>query len=151
MKSARPEKILELIHEYEIDTQEELVMRLEEAGYRVTQATISRDIHALNLTKVPGSQGKSRYAVLEEKTGRSQDKNEQLLADLVSHTAVGQNMLVLHTAPGMAMGAAAALDSFQWKEILGCIAGDDTIFCVCPNEELAQEIAVRLKALKGAF
>ena len=128
MKVARHEKIIELIRQYEIDTQEELAARLNEAGFKVTQATVSRDIRAL---KVAGSNGKSRYAILEEHTPDVlSDKYSRVLKDAVIAMNIGQNIVVVKTIPGMAMAAAAALDAMKWPEILGCIAGDDTIMLV---------------------
>ena len=111
MKVARHEKIIELIRQYEIDTQEELAARLNEAGFKVTQATVSRDIRALKMTKVAGSNGKSRYAILEEHTPDVlSDKYSRVLKDAVIAMNIGQNIVVVKTIPGMAMAAAAALD-----------------------------------------
>ena len=129
MKVARHEKIIELIHQYDIDTQEELASRLNEAGFKVTQATVSRDIRALKLTKVAGKDGKSRYAII---TLLSID--------------VGQNIIVIKTVSGMAMGVAAALDALKWPEILGCIAGDDTIMCAAKTADMALGAAEKLRS-----
>ena len=139
MKSARHEKIIELIQQHDIDTQEELAARLNSAGFKVTQATVSRDIRALKLTKVAGKDGKSRYAVL---SGAAVE-----LGDKYTSIDVGQNMIVIRTVPGMAMGVAAALDALNWKEILGSIAGDDTVMCVARDNEQAQNVAERLKGI----
>ena len=143
MKGARHEKIIELIRQYDIDTQEELAARLNEAGFKVTQATVSRDIRALKMTKVAGSNGKSRYAILEEQA----DKYTRVLHDALTSIDVGQNMIVIRTVPGMAMGVAAALDALKWKEILGSIAGDDTVMCVARDGEQAQTAARKLKGI----
>ena len=143
MKSARHEKIIELIQEYDIDTQEELAARLNEAGFKVTQATVSRDIRALKLMKVAGKDGKSRYAILTEPG----DKYTRILQDTLTSLDVGQNMLVIRTVPGMAMGVAAALDALKWKEILGSIAGDDTVMCVARDAEQAEIVAEKLKGI----
>ena len=129
MKLARHEKIIELIKEYDIDTQEELAARLNEAGFKVTQATVSRDIRALKMTKVAGKDGKSRYAILQDTQPRLGDQYTRVLNDAVVSIDVGQNLVVIKTVTGMAMGVATALDALKWPEILGCIAGDDTIFC----------------------
>ena len=142
MKVARHEKIIELIRQYEIDTQEELAARLNEAGFKVTQATVSRDIRAL---KVAGSNGKSRYAILEEHTPDVlSDKYSRVLKDAVIAMNIGQNIVVVKTIPGMAMAAAAALDAMKWPEILGCIAGDDTIMCVVKTSEQAPGVVQKL-------
>ena len=147
MKTARQDKILELIARYQIDTQEELAARLNEAGYKVTQATVSRDIRSLRLTKVAGEDGRSYYAVLPESVSRSQDKYMRVLTDAVTDAAVGQNLVVIRTGSGMAMGAATALDALDWPQLLGCIAGDDTVFCACRTHEEALEILARLEGL----
>ena len=145
MKSARHEKIIELIQEYDIDTQEELAARLNEAGFKVTQATVSRDIRALKLMKVAGKDGKSRYAILTEPSAELGDKYTRILQDTLTSLDVGQNMLVIRTVPGMAM--AAALDALKWKEILGSIAGDDTVMCVARDAEQAEIVAEKLKGI----
>ena len=147
MKSARHEKIIELIQEYDIDTQEELAARLNEAGFKVTQATVSRDIRALKLMKGAGKDGKSRYAILTEPSVELGDKYTRILQDTLTSLDVGQNMLVIRTVPGMAMGVAAALDALKWKEILGSIAGDDTVMCVARDAEQAEIVAEKLKGI----
>ena len=147
MKSARHEKIIELIQEYDIDTQEELAARLNEAGFKVTQATVSRDIRALKLMKVAGKYGKSCYAILTEPSAELGDKYTRILQDTLTSLDVGQNMLVIRTVPGMAMGVAAALDALKWKEILGSIAGDDTVMCVARDAEQAEIVAEKLKGI----
>lgn len=147
MKSARHEKIIELIQEYDIDTQEELAAILNEAGFKVTQATVSRDIRALKLMKVAGKDGKSCYAILTEPSAELGDKYTRILQDTLTSLDVGQNMLVIRTVPGMAMGVAAALDALKWKEILGSIAGDDTVMCVARDAEQAEIVAEKLKGI----
>lgn len=147
MKVARHEKIIELIQQYDIDTQEELAARLNEAGFKVTQATVSRDIRALKMTKVAGRDGRSRYAILEDSSGVLGDKYTRVLHDAVTSIDVGQNMIVIKTVPGMAMAAAAALDAMKWPEILGSIAGDDTIMCVAKSSEQAQSTREKLKSI----
>ena len=147
MKVARHEKIMELIRQYDIDTQEELAARLNEAGFKVTQATVSRDIRALKMTKVTGKGGKSHYAILSEAASELSDKYTRVLHDALTSIDVGQNMGVIRTVPGMAMGVAAALDALKWKEILGSIAGDDTVMCVARDGEQAQAVALKLKGI----
>ena len=147
MKVARHEKIKELIQKYEIDTQEELAARLNEAGFRVTQATVSRDIRALKMTKVAGKNGKSYYAILKEFPVELGDKYTRVLHDALMSIDQGQNIIVIHTVPGMAMGVAAALDALKWEEILGSIAGDDTVMCAARNTEQAASVVKRLKSI----
>lgn len=147
MKLARHEKIIELIHQYDIDTQEELAARLNEAGFKVTQATVSRDIRALKMTKVAGKDGKSRYAILQDSLPALGDKYTRVLTDALLSMDVGQNLVVVKTVPGMAMGVAAALDSLKWPEILGCIAGDDTIMCACRSGDEALTVVEKLRSI----
>lgn len=144
MKLARHEKIKELIQQYDIDTQEELAARLNEAGFKVTQATVSRDIRALKMTKVAGRDGKSRYAILKEASGSLGDKYTRVLHDAVNGIDTGQNLVVIKTVPGMAMGVAAALDALEWEEILGCIAGDDTVMCAAKTTKQAEDVKEKL-------
>ena len=143
-RSARHEKIVELILKHPIDTQEELAARLEQEGFVVTQATVSRDIRALKLTKVARKEGGSRYALFEEPVNQDFERLARILRDAVTKIHVGQNLVVIHTVPGMAMGAATALDYLSWKAILGCIAGDDTVFCACLSNKDAELVALRL-------
>ena len=147
MKVARHEKIKELIQEYDIDTQEELAARLNEAGFRVTQATVSRDIRALKMTKVAGADGKSHYAILKEFPEELGDKYTRVLHDALLSIDQAQNMVVIRTVPGMAMGVAAALDALKWEEILGSIAGDDTVMCAARTSEQASAVVKRLKSI----
>lgn len=145
MKIARHEKIIELIREYEIDTQKELADRLEEAGFKVTQATVSRDIRLLRITKAADADGKSHYVIQDKIPGELRNKYTRVLHDSLTSVDIAQNMLVIHTMPGMAMSAATALDSMHWKEILGCIAGDDTVICVSRDCAEAEKAARLLK------
>lgn len=147
MKVARHEKIKELIQQYDIDTQEELASRLNEAGFKVTQATVSRDIRALKMMKVTGKDGKSRYVILQELPTEMGEKYTRVLHDALLTIDQGQNILVICTVPGMAMGVAAALDALNWEEILGSIAGDDTVMCVARTLEEASSVAERLKSI----
>ena len=147
MKVARHEKIKELIQQYDIDTQEELASRLNEAGFKVTQATVSRDIRALKMMKVTGKDGKSRYVILQELPTEMGEKYTRVLHDALLTIDQGQNILVIRTVPGMAMGVAAALDALNWEEILGSIAGDDTVMCVARTLEEASSVAEHLKSI----
>lgn len=149
MKVARHEKIKELIQQYDIDTQEELAAKLNEAGFKVTQATVSRDIRALKMTKVTGKDGKSHYAILKEASGSMGDRYTRVLHDALTSIDTGQNIVVIKTVPGMAMGVAAALDALEWKEILGCIAGDDTVMCVTKTANQAEDVREKLTQILG--
>lgn len=129
MKVNRHAKIVELINKYQIETQDELAEYLNEAGFKVTQATVSRDIRDLKLTKVPAENGRQKYAVLQSVQNGMTEKYVRILRDGFSSMDMAQNILVLKTVSGMAMAVAAALDAMNWNEIVGCIAGDDTIMC----------------------
>lgn len=128
MKLERHSKIVELIGKYEIETQEELADYLKEAGFRVTQATVSRDIRELKLTKVSGENGRQRYVVMQSQETFS-DKYIRILRDGYLSMDMAQNILVIKTVSGMASAVCAALDAMKWNEIVGSIAGDDTIMC----------------------
>ena len=129
MKLNRHAKIVELINKYQIETQEELAEYLNNEGFSVTQATVSRDIRDLKLTKVPSESGRQKYAVHQvEQTGLA-DKYLRILNDGFLSVDMAQNILVIKTVSGMAMAVAAALDAMKWNEIVGTIAGDDTIMC----------------------
>ena len=135
MKTKRQRKIIELITNYDIETQEELAAKLVENGFNVTQATISRDIRELNLTKIATKGGKQKYAVQSSSDIVSNSKYMRVLNDGIITMDTAGNILVVKTVSGMAMAVAAALDAMQIKEILGCIAGDDTIMCVVKHAE----------------
>ena len=128
MKLERHSKIVELIGKYEIGTQEELAEYLNREGFNVTQATVSRDIRELKLSKVQTESGKQRYVVLQNQDGLN-DKYIRVLRDSFMSMDMAQNILVIKTVEGMAMAAAAALDAIHFHEIVGCVAGDNTIFC----------------------
>lgn len=127
MKKDRHSEIIELIEKYEIETQEELADKLKEAGYQVTQATVSRDIRALHLSKIPCGNGKQKYVLLRQDESQLSDKYIRVLSDGFVSMDMAQNILVIKTVSGMAMAVAAAVDALQFQEVVGCIAGDDTI------------------------
>lgn len=127
MKKNRHRKIVEIIDKYDVETQEELAAYLKEAGFSVTQATVSRDIRELQLSKVPAGNGKQKYIVISQDDGKLGDKYIRVLRDGFSSMEMAQNILVIKTVSGMAMAVAAALDALKFSEIVGCIAGDDTI------------------------
>lgn len=134
MKLERHSKIVELIGKYEIETQEELAERLKQAGYKVTQATVSRDIRELKLTKIQSENGRQRYVVMQNQTAFS-DKYIRILKDGYVSMDMAQNILVIKTVSGMAMAVAVAVDAMKWNEVVGCIAGDDTIMCAIRTVE----------------
>ena len=128
MKAVRHKKILELIEKNNIGTQEELASLLCAGGYEVTQATVSRDIRELGLSKVPGPGGELHYILLTHSQSDMGDKYIRVLKDGFVGMDMAQNILVIKTVAGMAMAVAAAVDALHFSEVVGCIAGDDTIF-----------------------
>lgn len=129
MKVNRHAKIVELINKYQIETQEELAEYLNQEGFRVTQATVSRDIRDLKLMKVPMEGGRQKYAVHQVEQSGMAEKYIRILSDGFLSMDMAQNILVIKTVSGMAMAVAAALDAMKWQEIVGSIAGDDTVMC----------------------
>ena len=139
MKNERHQTIIALIEKYRIETQEELAAKLRLAGYDVTQATVSRDIRQLNLKKVSVSGGRSYYTAGREEIPLSGAYQTVLKESLVL-VDVAMNMLVLKTHPGMAMAVAAAVDALQFGEIVGTIAGDDTVMVAIRSVEDALKV-----------
>ena len=127
MKVKRHAKIVELIMMHDIETQEELADYLNAAGFPTTQATVSRDIRDLKLTKVPTGNGKQKYMILRTPDEDLSEKYRRVLKDGYISMDMAQNILVVKTISGMAMAVAAAIDAMNWNEVVGCIAGDDTI------------------------
>lgn len=128
MKKKRQAKILDLIQKHDVGTQEELADRLKEEGFSVTQATISRDIKELKLSKMSTETGGQKYIVLEQRNGHLENRYVRVLQEAYSSVDTAQNLVVIRTVSGMAMAVAAALDAMKLPEVVGCIAGDDTIF-----------------------
>ena len=145
MKSSRQNKIVEIIRKYHVETQEELADYLQKAGFAVTQATVSRDIRELKLTKVPTESGRSKYAIHQGATSALNDKLVRVLRDAYISMDKAQNILVIKTVQGMAMAVAAALDNMNIQGFMGCIAGDDTIFCVARSNAFCKEIIADIK------
>ncbi len=145
MKLKRHQKIIDLIGRSEIETQEELARRLHEAGFPATQATVSRDIRELNLRKEINREGRSVYVPARE-PAQDTGRYARVLRDAYLSMDAAQNILVIRTASGMAMAVAAVLDELKWEEVLGCIAGDDTIICVVKSEEHSHVVMERLRA-----
>lgn len=129
MKVGRQNKIIELITKHEVETQDELAELLESAGYHVTQATISRDIRELKLTKIATEGGRQKYIALQSREAGLAEKYVRVLREGYVSMDMAQNIIVIKTVSGMAMAVAAALDAMHIEGIVGCIAGDDTIMC----------------------
>ena len=129
MKIERHSKIVELIGKHQVETQEKLADLLNSEGFRVTQATVSRDIRELKLTKVAGENGRQKYVILQNENPALDGKFIPILKSGFVRMDMAQNILVIRTVSGMAMAVAAALDAMHFQEVVGCIAGDDTIMC----------------------
>lgn len=149
MKKKRHEKIIELITKYEIETQEELADRLRKEGYQVTQATVSRDIRELKLSKIPGGRGRQKYVVFDGEEPHLGDKYGRVLKEGYVSMALAQNLLVLKTVSGMAMAVAAAIDAMKIEEIVGCIAGDNTVMIAMGSVEDAQIAMEKIGRMVG--
>lgn len=133
----RQEAIIELIQQYPIETQEELLSRLNQIGFKTTQATISRDIRELALIKKPDADGKQIYCLIDQEDETSR-KYQRILAEAIISMELAENMLVVKTVSGMAMASAAALDSLNIIGMVGTIAGDDTIMCVMKDKNIGR-------------
>ena len=138
MKSERHRKILEIINKNDIETQEELAAALIDAGFNVTQATVSRDIKMV-------VNGHKKYVVFKNDNNNMNDKYIRVLRDGFSDMDMAQNILVIKTVPGMAMAVCAALDAIDYQEIVGTIAGDDTIMCAVRSVEDTKKLMEKLK------
>ena len=147
MKTKRQTKMLELIKKHDIETQEELSDYLQKEGYEVTQATVSRDIRELKLTKVAMSNGRQKYAALTEANEDLSEKYTRVFRDAFVSMDMAQNILVIKTVSGMAMAVAAAIDAMHLHEIVGCIAGDDTIMCAVRSVDDTIAVMSRLRKL----
>ena len=147
MKSARQEKILEIIDKHEVETQEELIAYLIAEGVPVTQATVSRDIRELKLTKVLSTNGSYRYTVPAKNDTLPSIKFNRALTNSIIGVDYAVNNIVVKTYPGLAAAVATGLDSIDANEILGCVAGDDTIIMVTRTEAAAKDISERIHAL----
>ena len=138
MKTDRHTRILKLIEEFPIETQEELAERLNEEGFKVTQATVSRDIRQLGLSKVAYGAGKQKYVAINNGPSMMQDKYIRVLKEGFASADTAAIMVVIHTVSGMAMAVAAALDDMNISQIVGCIAGDNTIMAATKSNEDAE-------------
>lgn len=147
MKTKRQTTMLELIKKHDIETQEELSDYLQKEGYQVTQATVSRDIRELKLTKVAMSNGRQKYAALTEANEDLSEKYTRVFRDAFVSMDMAQNILVIKTVSGMAMAVAAAIDAMHLHEIVGCIAGDDTIMCAVRSVDDTIAVMSRLRKL----
>lgn len=146
LRTARHAKILEIISEKEIETQEELCAELNAMNYVVTQATISRDIRDLRLFKVAGSEKKYRYTYINENESDVSPKLKSLFRDCVLNVTYAQNLVVVKTLVGNGANAGTVVDKLNYQEIIGSVAGDDTLLVVCKDVDAAIAIVEKIKA-----
>ena len=144
MKTARQDEIIRIIDSMEIETQEELAVQLRLKGYKVTQATVSRDIKELRLIKIAGQHNNYCYAKPGTHASAVNDRMIRLLSDSTLQVDFAGQMVVVKTLSGSANAAAEAIDNMNWNEVLGTIAGDNTVFLVVRNENDAEEISERI-------
>ena len=148
MKSKRQAKIMEIISNKNIETQEQLLFELQEAGFHTTQATISRDIKELRVIKELTSLGVYRYAAAtDEVTGTFTARMNKIFRECITNFDYAQNMIVIHTLPGLASAAASAIDAMNLSVILGTLAGDDTVFVVMRDNNAAAAFCGEIKHL----
>lgn len=151
MKKRRQQEIIDIIHRYEVETQEDLARYLNEAGYSVTQATVSRDIREMSLVKVPGVCVRQRYMTAADAGGggSGNDGLERRYAGVLQDGIVSMeqagNLLVIRTVGGMAMAVAAAVDALNMDGVVGSIAGDDTIMCAVKTPDLVGRVMAQLR------
>ncbi|EOS51578.1 arginine repressor [Lachnospiraceae bacterium MD335] len=150
MKRERHEVVVDLINKYDIETQEELAAYLRQEGFDVTQATVSRDIRELKLSKISAGGGRQKYIILSGDDTDLGDKYIRVLRDGFVSMNMAQNILVIKTVQGMAMAVAAAVDAMKLPEIVGCIAGDDTIMAAIKTVEDTRAVMEKLEdIIKG--
>ena len=147
MKTKRQSKIIELISEFNIETQDELLDKLKNAGFNVTQATVSRDIKELRLVKTSGAGGKYRYVASQPDIPDFATKFYTLFADSVASVDYGQNVVCIKCHSGMAQAVCASMDAIRFENVVGTWAGDDTRFVLCRNEQNADELVTELKSI----
>lgn len=147
MKKERQAKIKELIEKYKIDTQDELIKRLKESGFSATQATMSRDIKELKLTKISDGKNSYYYVFPNSFSAENINKLNASLTHLITSVNCAMNIIVIKTHAGMAQAVATGIDNIKSTDILGCVAGDDTIFIVTTTPEIALEIGAKIKLM----
>lgn len=145
MKEKRQNKIREIIEHHDIETQDELLARLEAEGFKTTQATISRDIREMKLMKIAGGNGKQKYAVFQNADTDVLQKYHQVLNAGILNIDYAENLIVIRTVSGMAMAVAAALDNMNLPGVMGCIAGDDTIFCAVRGNQYCKSVITQIR------
>lgn len=149
MKNSRHTRIIEIINDHVIETQDDLIEKLKESGYIVTQATVSRDIKQLGLIKTATKDGGYKYTSSKNENSGNENKLKNIMRETAVNAQNAQNIVVVKTFPGMANAAAAALDALAEEAIVGSIAGDDTIFIVVHSNEEASEFTNYIREIIG--
>ena len=149
MKSVRHDLILDIIDKKDIETQEELAEELKNHGVNVTQATVSRDIKELRLLKVLAENGGYKYATAERAEKGMNERFIRIFSESVLSITGAKNLIVIKTLSASANAAAEAIDSLKWPEIIGCIAGDNTILVVLQSEEIVDTVIGRFRSLSA--
>ena len=148
MKSTRQQEILDIIAAQEIETQEQLLSRLQARGINSTQATISRDIKQMHLIKQPAGQGVYRYAVSDNRNRLNfAEKLRTIFRESITSIAYAQNIVVIKTMPGLASAACSALDNMELPYVVGSLAGDDTAFLLMKDTESAEAFCEEIKEM----
>jgi len=147
MKNRRQMAMIEMIQEKPIQTQEELAKELMNRGFQVTQATVSRDIKKLRLVKATNADGISWYTLNTAPSSEITDRHIRIFVEAVLSVQVAGNLVVIKTMPGSANAACETIDSLRWPEIIGTIAGDNTLFLAAESEESARELVARFEEI----
>lgn len=150
MKISRQTKILEIIENNAIETQEDLALHLRNEGYNVTQATVSRDIRELKLTKISIDNGRQKYASISTNDVEISERLIRVFKETVLKVDFAQNIIVIKTLTGMGMAVAVSIDNMENNNILGSIAGDDAVFCVARTNTQAMEFIQKLTKIINA-
>jgi len=146
----RHAKIIELVKANDIETQEELTLLLHKSGFVVTQATVSRDIHELKLTKIPASEGRQKYSILITEEEQINLRLKRVFREGVISVDFAGNMVVIKTIEGLAMAVGASVDAMGFTEVIGSIAGDDVLICIVKSQEIAENLMTKLNAARGS-
>lgn len=147
MKGQRHMKIREIITGQEIDTQEELVEALRQAGFNVTQATVSRDMKELHLIKIPLDDGRYKYSMPSDQKFNPLHKLKRSLADNFVHIDYTENLVVMKCLPGTANAITALIDNLEWPEIMGTISGDDTLLIICRTKSESSRVVNQILSM----
>ncbi len=151
MKNERQTRILELVKQYDLNTQEDITELLKAEGFKVTQATVSRDLKELKLTKSMSSAGRYRYVPHRGHDQMGMIKLNTTMLGSIVDVRFSMNTVVIKTYPGLAQAVASGVDTMNMDSILGCVAGDDTIIVVTTDGESAQDLGDKLKEMMRGY